>query len=161
MASFGFAFPIRPGKEDLFRQSLDEIRSRMDEYQESRHRARVTMERVWLQRNEDGSLLIPIYVEADNTFEGVLDAFQNGSEFDRWFLEVNSDITGIDFEDQSPPPSRPSTWAAGRTPLRSGCRVSLSRSRSCPARTTRGPRSPRRRTRTAARSSPSPAGRRA
>jgi hypothetical protein len=101
MASFGFAFPVQPGKEDLFEQSLDEIRARVDEYEESRRRARVTMERVWLQRNQDGSVLIPIYVEAESTFASVLDSFQTGSAFDRWFLDVNSEITGIDFNDQS------------------------------------------------------------
>jgi hypothetical protein len=99
MAKAGFVVPVLPGKEDLAtRQSIEEIRRRMAEYEESRHRAGVTMERVYWQRNPDGGSLFVIYVEAAGSMADVMGTFvTSGSDFDRWFLDVNQEITGIDF----------------------------------------------------------------
>lgn len=58
MAKVGFAVPILPGKVELAtKHSIAEIRRRMPEHDESRRRAGVTMERVYLQQNPDGSNL--------------------------------------------------------------------------------------------------------
>src|ERR1700722_9427734 len=99
MAKTGFAVPILPGKEDLATiHSIEEIRRRLPEYEESRHRAGVTAERVYLQRNPDGSKLFVIYVEAVGDTADAARAFAaSGSGFDRWVLDVNHEITGIDF----------------------------------------------------------------
>jgi len=99
MTKAGFAVPIMPGKEDLATiHSIEEIRRRMPEYEESRHRAGVTVERVYLQSNPDASKLFVIYVEAAGHTADVAGAFAtSGSDFDRWFLDVNQEITGIDF----------------------------------------------------------------
>jgi hypothetical protein len=104
MAKVGFAVPILPGKEDLAtKHSIEEIRRRMAEYEESRHRAGVTMERVYWQRNPDGSNLFVVYVEAAGTMADVMGTFvTSGSDFDRWFLDVNQEITGIDFRQPRP-----------------------------------------------------------
>jgi hypothetical protein len=104
MTKVGFAVPILPGKEDLAtKHSIEEIRRRMAEYKESRSRAGVTMERVYLQRNPDGSNSLVVYVEAGGVMADVIGAFSgSGSEFDRWFLDVNQEITGIDFRDLAP-----------------------------------------------------------
>lgn len=99
MAKVGFAVPILPGKEDLAtKYSIEEIRRRMAEYEESRRRAGVTMERVYWQRNPDGSNLFVVYVEAAGSMADVMGTFvTSGSDFDRWFLDVNQEITGVDF----------------------------------------------------------------
>jgi len=102
MAKIGFAAPILPGKEDLAtKYTIEEIRRRMPEYEESRHRAGVTMERVYHQSNPDGSNLFVIYVEAGDA--DVIGTFAtSGSDFDQWFLDVNQQITGIDFRQPTP-----------------------------------------------------------
>ncbi|HEX2745429.1 MAG TPA: hypothetical protein VHN16_13640 [Streptosporangiaceae bacterium] len=104
MAKIGFAVPILPGKEDLATiHSIEEIRRRLPEYEESRHRAGVTVERVYLQSNPDDSKLFVIYVEAAGETAGVAGTFAaSGSDFDRWFLDVNQEITGIDFGQPAP-----------------------------------------------------------
>ena len=103
MAKIGFAVPIMPGKEDLAtKHSIEEIRRRMPEYEESRHRAGVTMERVFLQDNPDGSKLFVIYVEAAGDTDVIGTFVNSGADFDRWFLDVNQEITGIDFRQPAP-----------------------------------------------------------
>jgi hypothetical protein len=114
MAKVGFAVPILPGKEDLAtRHSIEEIRRRMPEYEESRRRAGVTMERVYLQNNPDGSRLFVIYVEAAGDSPDVIGTFASGSDFDQWFLDVNQEITGIDFRQPAPGggPEHVAGWA--------------------------------------------------
>jgi hypothetical protein len=104
MAKLGFAVPILPGKEDLAtKHSIEEIRRRIAEYEESRRRAGITVERVYLQRNPDGSSLFVVYAEAAGDMADVIGSFiASGSDFDRWFLDVNQEISGIDF--RQPPP---------------------------------------------------------
>lgn len=115
MAKVGFAVPVLPGKEDLATiHSIEEIRRRMPEYEESRHRAGVTVERVYLQGNPNGSKLFVIYVEAASDTADVLGTFAtSGSDFDRWFLDVNQEITGIDFRQPAPAggPEHIASWA--------------------------------------------------
>ncbi len=85
----------------------------MEEYEESRRRAGITMERVWLQRNPDDSALLPVYIESEGGFEQVLDSFLSGSDFDRWFLDVNSEISGFDFRapEAGTPPEHIGSWS--------------------------------------------------
>jgi hypothetical protein len=104
MAKVGFAVPVLRGKEDLAtKHSIEEIRRRMPEYEQSRGRAGITVERVYLQRNPDGSNLFVVYVEAAGGMADAIGTFTtSGSDFDRWFLDVNQEISGIDFRQ---PPS--------------------------------------------------------
>jgi hypothetical protein len=114
MAKVGFAIPILPGKEDLAtKHSIEEIQRRLPEYEESRHRAGVTMERVYLQSNPDGSKLFVIYVEAAEGADPIGTFASSGSDFDRWFLDVNQEITGIDFRQPAPGggPEHVASWA--------------------------------------------------
>jgi hypothetical protein len=48
MAKFGFVVPVQPGKEDVLMGATEQIRQRMPEYEASRRRAGMTLERVWL-----------------------------------------------------------------------------------------------------------------
>lgn len=117
MAAFGFAVPILPGKEDLATtQSVAEIRRRMAEYEDSRRHAGVTLERVFLQRNPDGSNLFVVYSEASGGLGDVVRAFAtSGSSFDRWFFDINQEISGIDFR-QPPPGGGPEHLASWGDP---------------------------------------------
>jgi hypothetical protein len=117
MAKFGFAVPILPGKEDLAtNQSIAEIRRRMPEYERSRRHAAITLERVFHQPNPDGTNLFVIYTEAAGGLADVIRAFAtSGSDFDRWFFDVNQEITGIDFR-RPPPGSGPEHLASWEDP---------------------------------------------
>src|SRR5260370_19675809 len=119
MAKVGFAVPNLPGKEDLAtKHSIEEIRRRMPEYEESRRRAGVTVERVYLQRNPDGSNLLVVYAEAAGGTGDVIGTFAtSGSDFDQWFLDVNQEISGIDFR-QPPPGGGPEHVASWEQPGR-------------------------------------------
>jgi hypothetical protein len=113
MAKVGFAVPILPGKQDLAtKHSIEEIRRRLPEYDQSRRRAGITVERVYLQHNPDGSNLLVVYAEAAGGMADVIGTFiASGSDFDRWFLDVNQEITGIDF--RQPPPGGGPEHVAG------------------------------------------------
>jgi hypothetical protein len=117
MAKLGFAVPILAGKQDLAtKHSIEEIRRRMPEYEQSRRRAGITVERVYLQRNPDGSNLFVVYAEAAGGLADVIGTFTtSGSDFDRWFLDVNQEISGIDFR-QPPPGGGPEHLASWDDP---------------------------------------------
>ena len=114
MAKFGFAVPILPGKEDLAtNKSIAEIRRRMPEYERSRRSAGITLERVFLQRNADGSNLLVVYGEAAGGLAEVINALTtSGSDFDQWFFDVNQEISGIDFRQpsQGGAPEQVASW---------------------------------------------------
>src|SRR5712692_5722819 len=115
MAKFGFPVPIVPGKEDLAGRIYDEMRARMGEYEESRRNAGLTLERTYFQRNPDGSTLLVVYAEGSGSMGDVARAFAtSGTSFDQWFMDVNQELSGIDFR-QPPPggwPEHIASWEA-------------------------------------------------
>jgi hypothetical protein len=115
MPSYGFAVPILPGKEPMVRQLSAEMKQRQPEYEESRRRAGVSVERSFLQTNPDGSSLVVVYVEGQRGFnEGMRILVSSNSPFDRHFFEVNQEATGIDFAAglQGPEPELMGQWMA-------------------------------------------------
>jgi hypothetical protein len=112
MAKVGFAVPILPGKEDLAtNRTIEEIRRRMTEYEESRQRAGITMERVYLQRNPDGGRLLVVYVEAGGGTADVTGAFAaSAAPYDRWFKDSLKGFFPplIDFD--QPVPANETVW---------------------------------------------------
>ena len=59
--------------------------------------------------------LLVVYVEAGGGTADVIGAFAgSGLDFDRWFLDVNQEITGIDFRQPPLPGAVRSTWPAGK-----------------------------------------------
>jgi hypothetical protein len=106
MARFSFAVPVLPGKRALLDEVVEHSRANMDEYRRSRERAGITMERVSLMPTPMGDFCIP-YIEGSQGFTDVLRAYQTGGDFDRWFLERNGEITGIDFTAAAPAPPEP------------------------------------------------------
>ena len=115
MAKFGFPVPVLPGKEQVVLTATEQMKQRRQEHEESRRNAGITLERAWLQRNPDGSSLLVVYDEAEGSFEEVVQAFvTSGSDFDRWFIELNQEISGIDLR-QPPPgggPEQIGSWEA-------------------------------------------------
>jgi len=103
MARFAFAVPVLPGKRSVLDETIEHSRGHMDEYRQSRERAGITMERVSLMATPMGDFCIP-YLEAKGGFGDVIAAFRSGGEFDRWFLEKNSELSGIDFSGSEVPP---------------------------------------------------------
>jgi hypothetical protein len=115
MAKFGFPVPVLHGKEQVVLSATEQMKQRRQEHEASRRNAGMTLERAWLQHNPDGSSLLVVYDEAEGGFEEVLRAFvSSGSDFDRWFLELNQEISGIDLR-QPPPgggPEHIGSWEA-------------------------------------------------
>ena len=101
MTEIVFAIPIMHGKEDLDRQTRDEMAdARRDEYEAALKDAGITRQAVWHQQTPDGSTLAIVYIEATDP-----DAHQrfvaSDSEISRWFVEQ---MQGVHGRDVSQPP---------------------------------------------------------
>jgi hypothetical protein len=115
MSSFGMVYPVLPGKESAIRDLASQMRARASEYQQSRQRSGVTVERAYLQKNPDGSTLVVAYVETDRGFEEMLSTVVNSDmPLDRFFIEKNTEATGFDFAagPQGPAPEMVGQWVA-------------------------------------------------
>jgi hypothetical protein len=107
-----------PGSQRLVQEFLQvpvrAVPAAEDEREDDGGRAGITMERVYLQTNPDGSKLFVIYVEAVGDAPDVIGTFAtSGSDFDQWFLDVNQEITGIDFRQPASGggPEQLASWA--------------------------------------------------
>ncbi len=115
MASFGLVYPVLPGKESVIRDVARQFKERRSEYQQSRQRSGVTLERAYLQKNPDGSSLVVAYLAGDRNFGEMMSALVNSdSPLDRYFVEKNTEATGIDFAagPQGPAPELVGEWVA-------------------------------------------------
>jgi hypothetical protein len=109
---YGFVFPVQPGKDALVREISAELRRRLPEYEASRRRAGVSLERAYLQRNPDGSMAVIAYAEGDRSFGEVLGMYlSSDAPLDRYFIDRNAEVTGIDF--RNAPPSGPEPELVG------------------------------------------------
>jgi hypothetical protein len=118
MPAFGLALPIVPGKEQATVDIIGYIRTHLDQYEQSRRKAGITLERVYVQRNPDGRMLLIPYSETDTPLEQVFKHFTSSTDdFDRWFLRQNEEVTGIPFSQAGPPPvpEHVAHWAASGT----------------------------------------------
>jgi hypothetical protein len=102
LAEIVFAVPVLSGKEQLDRETMDEMPgSRRDEYEAALKEAAIRRQAVWHQETPDGTLAV-VYIEADNP-----DAGQRFTSSDaaisRWFVERMKEVHGIDVS-QPPPP---------------------------------------------------------
>jgi hypothetical protein len=91
-----FAIPVMHGKEDLDRQTRDEMAgARRDEYVAALKDAGITRQAVWHQRLPDGGTLAIVYIEASDA-----DAQQrfvsSDADFNRWFVEQMQEVHGRD-----------------------------------------------------------------
>ena len=98
MSTSGFVFPVLPGKEGVIQEITRQLKERRAEYEESRARGGVSVERAYLQTNPDGHSLVVAYLETAGTFSDTMRILLGSdSSLDRFFLDKNSEATGIDF----------------------------------------------------------------
>jgi len=97
MTEIVYATPIVRGKEDLYRQTWEELEgARRDEYAAAQKDAGVTRQAVWHQQTADGRTLAIIYVEATDP-EGPQRFVSSDAEISRWFAQRMQEIYGRDF----------------------------------------------------------------
>ena len=96
MTEIVFAIPIVHGKEDLDRQTRDEMAgARRDEYEAALKDAGITRQAVWHQQMPDGGSLAIVYIEATDP-----DAHQrfvsSDADISRWFVQQMQEVHGRD-----------------------------------------------------------------
>ena len=96
MTEIVFAIPIRSGKEELDRETREEMAgARRDEYEAALKEAGITRQAVWHQQMPDGGTLAIVYVEGTDP-----DAHQrfvtSDADISRWFVERMQEVHGRD-----------------------------------------------------------------
>jgi hypothetical protein len=115
MPSYGLVYPVLAGKESVVRDVASQLKERRSEYHQSRQRGGVTFERAYLQKNPDGTGLVVAYLEGDRSFaETMKSLLTSDIPLDRYFIEKNTEATGIDFAagPQGPEPELVGEWLA-------------------------------------------------
>jgi hypothetical protein len=97
MTEIVYATPIVHGKEDLYRQTWDELAgARRDEYAAAQKDAGVTRQAVWHQPTPDGRTLAIVYIEATDP-EAPHRFVSSDSDISRWFVQRMQEVYGRDF----------------------------------------------------------------
>jgi hypothetical protein len=96
MTEIVFAIPIMRGKEELDRETREEMAgARRDEYEAALKEAGITRQAVWHQQMPDGGALAIVYVEGTDA-----DAHQrfvtSDADISRWFVERMQEVHGRD-----------------------------------------------------------------
>jgi hypothetical protein len=105
MASMAFALPLTPGKTEEWRGwSAELLGPRRAEYEASRRRLGVTVERAYLQHTPQGDLNI-VYLEANDLSRAFQGIATSQDPFDVWFRERAKDLfSGLDLSQPLPAP---------------------------------------------------------
>jgi hypothetical protein len=96
MTEIVFAIPIMRGKEELDRETREEMAgARRDEYEAALKDAGITRQAVWHPQMPDGGTLAIVYVEGTDP-----DAHQrfvtSDADITRWFVERMQEVHGRD-----------------------------------------------------------------
>jgi len=96
MTEIVFAIPIMHGKEEVDRQTRDEMAgARRDEYAAALKDAGITRQAVWHQQMPDGGTLAIVYIEGTDP-----DAHQrfvsSDADISRWFVQRMREVHGRD-----------------------------------------------------------------
>jgi hypothetical protein len=96
MPMYAFVAPIRPNKTEDFRRFVSELNgSRKTEYEDSRKKAGITRENIFLQKTSMGEM-VAIIQEAE-TEQGALDSLRSMKDpFNVWYFQRLKDIHGAD-----------------------------------------------------------------
>lgn len=102
MPEIVFAIPVVPGKEELDRQTLDEmLGSRREEYQAALREAGITRQAIWHQETPDGTLAV-VYVEADAP-DSVSRFSSSDAAFNTWFRDAMMEVHAVNISEPMPP----------------------------------------------------------
>ena len=108
------AFPVLPGKtDDDARLTANEFRARPREYEASRRRAGITLERAYLQKTPTGDFVVA-YIESslDLAASARLMA-ESDLAIDAFFARTTREVHGIDMTQMldDPPPETVAVWS--------------------------------------------------
>ena len=107
------AFPVLPGKsDDDVKLSANEFRAKPREYEASRRRAGITLERAYLQKTPMGDFVIA-YIESSLDFSASARLMaESDLAIDGFFARTTKEVHGIDMTQvlQGPPPETVAVW---------------------------------------------------
>jgi hypothetical protein len=105
MASMAFALPLTPGKTEEWRRWSEELAGpRRAEYEASRRRLGVTVERAYLQHTPQGDLNV-VYLESEDLGRAFQELAASQDPFDVWFRQRARDLfSGLDLAQPLPAP---------------------------------------------------------
>jgi hypothetical protein len=96
MTEIVYAIPIVRGKEDLYRQTWDELAgARRDEYAAAQKDAGVTRQAIWHQQTPDGRTLAIVYIEATDP-DAPHRFTSSDADISRWFVQRMQEVYGRD-----------------------------------------------------------------
>ena len=96
MTEIVFILPIVRGKEDLYRQTWDELEgARRDEYAVALKDAGMTRQAIWHQQMPGGHILAIVYIEATDR-EAPRRFVSSDAEISRWFVQRMQEVYGRD-----------------------------------------------------------------
>jgi hypothetical protein len=96
MSGFAFSIPVVPGKEELDRNTLDEmLGARRADYEAALKRAGITRQAIWHQETPVGTVAV-VYVEGEDPEAGVARFSASDDEFNTWFREQMKEVHGVD-----------------------------------------------------------------
>ena len=106
-------FPVLPGKtDDDAKLSANEFRARPREYEASRRRAGITLERAYLQKTPMGDVVVA-YIESDPDFATSARLMaESDLPIDAFFARTTKEVHGIDMTQvlQGSPPETIAVW---------------------------------------------------
>jgi hypothetical protein len=109
MTRAALVFPVSPGKDAT--EIAREMKSRPREYEESRRRLGVTMERAYLQHTPMGDF-VTAYLESDgDILEKYGSLASSDLDIDKYFVRAVKEIHGVDLSQPLPGP-KPETISA-------------------------------------------------
>jgi hypothetical protein len=117
MSRTALVFPVLPGKDAT--AIATELKSRPREYEQSRRRLGVTMERAYLQHTPMGDF-VTAYIEAEGDVLEIFSKLPSSDlDIDRYFVQASKEIHGADLTQPLPGPA-PETVAAWIDPTVKG-----------------------------------------
>jgi len=104
MQPFCGAFPVLPGKSEAAKEFANSVATtRRKEYEDSLKRQGITREAWFLQKTPQGDMIV-VYFEAADVKKAFEAQAKSQTPFDRWFKEQVKAVTGVDMEQETPPP---------------------------------------------------------
>jgi hypothetical protein len=102
-----FAAPLLPGKTDADREALAAAHSgaRAADHRESRRRAGITREAVWIQSTPDGDVAV-VLIEADDVAAALGALATSQDPYDVGFRDHIKEVHGMDLSEGFPPPEQ-------------------------------------------------------